>query len=428
VLSTVSDAPQGADPSEVRRAARSRRPTVLILTEDSKPALGGIAEGLHHLARTLAATHDVRIVSSLAGAGAVPAEPGVSYEEVAWFRARVSLPGDGTVPLRKVNTALWLATRRRRVRALLARLVAASPPDSILVYRLSGVTYPWCIACDDLGLRYDVMAHGLELVARVGWWATRQRDRALRRASRVLANSRATAALAEARGARPERVRVIPQAIDPSRLPLPDAPLAERARAAAGGRPFVLSVGRLAARKGFDLGIRAFAAVAARRPELAYVLVGEGPEEARLRALAGGLGIADRVAFLGPADDELKLALFAGCELFMMPNRELPQDVEGFGIVFLEAARYGKPVIGGANGGVPDAVLHEETGLLVDTTRDESEVAAALERLLADPALARRLGEAGQRRALRELTWQTVARDVVEALSPATRAAARRTS
>ena len=399
-------------------ASPAARPRLLVLTEDSKPSLGGIAEGLHHLARTLGETHDVRIVSSYRGAGAVPPEPGVTYEEVTWFRGRVTLPGDHLPPLRKLNTTLWLATRRRRVRRLLARIVGDAPPDAVLVYRLSDVTYPWCIACDDLGLRYDVMAHGLELVERVGWWAERQRDRALRRASRVLANSRATAQLAVSRGALPERVHVVRHAIDPDRLPMPDAALASRARAAAGGRPFVLSVGRLVERKGFDLALRAFAAAAARRPELAYVLVGSGPEEARLRALARELALGDRVVFLGAAEDDLKLALFAECELFVMPNRDLPNDVEGFGIVFLEAGRYAKAVIGGDNGGVPDAVLHEETGLLVDTSCGAQAVAAALERLLDDPALARRLGEAGQRRALSELTWSAVARDVRAALSP----------
>jgi phosphatidylinositol alpha-1,6-mannosyltransferase len=111
--------------------------------------------------------------------------------------------------------------------------------------------------------------------------------------------------------------------------------------------------------------------------------------------------VAERVHFAGLADDATLAALFAACDLFLLPGREVAGSAEGFGVVFLEAALAGKAVVGGRVGGVPDAVVDGETGLLVDG-RSSAEVARAVVRLLCDPALATRLGTRGRQRALAE--------------------------
>jgi phosphatidylinositol alpha-1,6-mannosyltransferase len=191
---------------------------------------------------------------------------------------------------------------------------------------------------------------------------------------------------------------------------MPPAPATEavgqvRRRFELRDRPYVLSLARLVPRKGIDLAIAAFATVADAFPDVMLVIAGEGPQETALRHLVAEAGIADRVRFTGAVDEPTKVALFAGCEAYVMPNRVLPNDVEGFGIVFLEAAAHGKPTIGGANGGVPDAVQSDVTGLLVDTTRGSSAVAAALTRLLADPSLRQSLGARARERVEREFAW-----------------------
>ena len=108
--------------------------------------------------------------------------------------------------------------------------------------------------------------------------------------------------------------------------------------------------------------------------------------------------------FVGSIDDATKAALFAECEFFVLPNRAERHDVEGFGIVFLEAGLYGKAVIGGNNGGVPEAVADGETGLLVDT-RDAASVAAAVGALLTNPDRTAAMGRRGRERARRDFDW-----------------------
>src|SRR6185437_14744937 len=109
-------------------------------------------------------------------------------------------------------------------------------------------------------------------------------------------------------------------------------------------------------RKGVDLAIRALSALGPSAADVRYVIAGAGPEEAQLRALADHLGVAERVVFAGAVSDPEKVALMAECSIFVLPTRKVDGDVEGFGIVFLEAGWHGKPVIGGHNGGVPEAV------------------------------------------------------------------------
>ena len=399
-------------------AARGR-PSVVVLTEDSKPARGGIAEGLHHLAIALADAYDVRIVSSVAGAGGVKAGRGVRYEEVPWFRSATRMRGDAHPILRRLNTARWYAARRARVRDQLRAQLADGAPDWLLVYRLSGVTYPWCVAADDLGLRYDVFAHGLEFIEPGTPWTRELRRRSLRRAGHVFANSRATAELVLAQGIGPERVTVVRHGVVPAHLVVRDPASRVTARAIADGRRFVLSICTLVERKGIDLAIRAFAALAPAHPDLDYVVVGVGREEGRLRELARSLGVAGRVRFAGEVTDDVKFALYEACELFVLPNRRLPADMEGFGIVFLEANHFGKAVIGGDNGGVRDAVSDGESGLLVDTANGAAPLEQALRRLLADPALARQLGEAGRARVAREFPWERIASRMIAERTPA---------
>ena len=110
---------------------------------------------------------------------------------------------------------------------------------------------------------------------------------------------------------------------------------------------------------------------------------------------------------IGAVDDATKDALLASCRAFVMVSRESrrPALFEGFGIVYLEAALAGRPALAGASGGVPDAVVDEETGLLVDPLSVPAVTAAAL-RLLDDPELADSLGERARRRAERDFTWE----------------------
>jgi len=176
------------------------------------------------------------------------------------------------------------------------------------------------------------------------------------------------------------------------------------------GRPVVVCVSRLVPRKGQDVLIRALPAVQARVPGAALLLVGGGPDAPRLRRLAAETGIADDVVLTGSVPWQELPAHYDAGDVFAMPcrTRRGGLDVEGLGIVFLEASASGLPVVAGRSGGSPDAVLDGRTGTVVDGTR-VAEVARAVADLLTDPDRAARLGRAGREWVEREWRWDVLA-------------------
>ena len=179
------------------------------------------------------------------------------------------------------------------------------------------------------------------------------------------------------------------------------------------GRKCILTVGRLVERKGHDIVLQAMPQILRAVPDAHYVIVGKGESESRLRSLVQQLDIESRVTFVGFVEDAEVAAYYAVCDVFAMISRSIAEkgDIEGFGIVYLEANVMGKPVVAGNSGGVPEAVLHGVTGLLVDPTNVE-EVSQAIARLLQDPELACRLGKQGQQRAVHEFNGQVSAMKV----------------
>jgi phosphatidylinositol alpha-1,6-mannosyltransferase len=171
-------------------------------------------------------------------------------------------------------------------------------------------------------------------------------------------------------------------------------------------RPVILCVSRLVRRKGQDTLIRALPGLlAANQGKPALLLVGDGPYAAGLRRLARKLGVSDHVVFAGEVPSRELPGYYDAADIFAMPcrSRYAGLDVEGLGIVFLEAAAAALPVIVGDCGGAPDAVLHGETGFVVPG-RGVRSVEARLNQLLSDPAAAKVIGQKG--RAWMERSWQ----------------------
>lgn len=166
-------------------------------------------------------------------------------------------------------------------------------------------------------------------------------------------------------------------------------------------KPLVVSVARLIPRKGIDVALNAMGRIQAKR-DVDYVIVGDGPDLARLESLAEGY--RTKVRWVRDASDEEKDLWIDAADVFLLPVREEKDDIEGFGIVYLEAAMSGVPSIAGRSGGASEAVRHESTGLVVDPT-SPTEVALAVERLLDDTALAETLGQNARARALKDFQW-----------------------
>jgi phosphatidyl-myo-inositol dimannoside synthase len=177
------------------------------------------------------------------------------------------------------------------------------------------------------------------------------------------------------------------------------------------GRPVVVCVSRMVPRKGQDTLLRAWPLVRAGvEGDPLLMLVGDGPYRPKLERLAGQLGLRDSVLFTGPVPWEALPAYYDAGNVFAMPcrTRRLGLDVEGLGIVYLEASATGLPVVGGDSGGAPDAILHGETGYVVPGG-SEGALAARLTELLNDPAGATAMGEKGQAWVEREWRWELVA-------------------
>ena len=174
----------------------------------------------------------------------------------------------------------------------------------------------------------------------------------------------------------------------------------------------VLTLARMDPRKNQSMVLRAVAAMKDRHPNLVYVVAGGGQLREQLQKEANDLGVADIVEFPGEVDGATKLALYGCCDVFAMPAIQVGTDVEGFGMVFIEAGACGKPCIAGASGGQAEAVTDGESGFVVDGKNLDA-VAGALDRLLADAALRERMGKAGRKRA-ESLDWQAVVQRTVD--------------
>ena len=248
------------------------------------------------------------------------------------------------------------------------------------------------------------VTHGLHR-SRVPWRAAL--DLVLRKASRNICVSTYAARWVAACGVDPDKISVIPNGVDLREIE------SWRTRAGSSRRvdtafpecgPIVLTVARLSPSKGIRTVIRAMPRIVAEVPGTRYVIVGDGEDREHLMRLATESPVAAAITFLGALTGDDKFDCYGRCDVFAMPSHE-----DSFPVVFPEANAFGKPVVGGRVGGVPEAVVHGETGLLVDP-RSDSEVAEAIIRLLKNPDEARRLGDNGRRRVENELTWKESAR------------------
>lgn len=374
---------------------------LLVLTQDFPPAIGGIETYSWELARRWADAVEELVVVCPRQRGSAAVDRAAPFPVI-----RTRVPCD--LLALGARAAIMPIVRRRRIDAVF--LAQWQPGPSLLGPRRAG-RIP----------RLFVAAHGRELLfapfagaPRLQAACDRLRRDVLAGADALFPVSRYTAGLIRRIGVDHPRVVVVGNGTDPARF-TPGEGAAFRARHGLGDRPLILTLGRLVARKGIDDVIRSLPTLRAHHPDALYAVAGGGPDRARLEGLVAELGLGDAVRFLGRLEaDELVPALRA-CDVFVTASRDDEPDVEGFGIVFLEAGACGRPVVGTFAGGIPDAIVDGETGLLVPQA-DPTALAGALGRLLDDPALRRRLGAAGRRRVVEVANWDTAARRILAAM------------
>ena len=362
-----------------------------MVTQDFPPERGGIPTYCWELARRLATRTEELLVVAPASAGSDEVDREAPYE-VQRVRARSDLLGVTAAPA--LSAILW---RRRFDLAFHAQWMTSAA--SLLARRMGWLR------------RVVIAAHGRELLLRP--WAANTtaqrgydaaRQRALGAADLLLPVSRYTASLLTDLGAAPDRIEAVPNGVDPHRFDQAHA-AAPRASEGIGDRPVLLTVARLVARKGIDTMIEALPRVRERFGEVVYVIIGDGPDRGRLEQRASAIG--GDIRLLGSVDERTLGDWYAACDLFVMPASSEPPDVEGFGLVFLEAGSASKAVIGSTEGGIPDAVEDGVTGQLVPP-RAPAALADAVIDLLSDPERRSQMGAAGRARALAN-DWDAVA-------------------
>lgn len=370
----------------------------MAVTNTWPPMAAGAGQALRGM---LGARSDTIVIAPWSAAGV---EGGARVLPVLRFSGRTGGPLKLWSALQHLEVALaplaWCLSRRARR--------ARRPALFVCVQPLFAGVGGW-LGRRLLGIPYVVLAHGEELTLllqdRAPFRARLRLQRlALRDAAAVVCNAEHTRRLAAVHYAVPAaRLRVVHPAVDTGAGE--DEPLsvatALRERLVGPGARMILTAGRLSERhKGFDVAIAALATVARRLQQARLVVAGPG-DQRPLREAAAAVGVADRVVFAGLLERRDLLRLFRACDLFLMAGREVGTTAEGFGIVYLEAARFAKPVVAGRAGGAPEAVVDGETGLVVDGGSPD-EVAAAMIRLLEDPASAARLGRQGRERVFRD--------------------------
>jgi len=171
------------------------------------------------------------------------------------------------------------------------------------------------------------------------------------------------------------------------------------------GRKVIITVGRLQARKGQDMMLRATALLKQQFPDILYAIIGRGECLESLKALTAELSINEYVQFLTDVSDAQMIQCYQQSDMFILPNRTIGNDIEGFGMVLVEAQACGKPVIAGDSGGTKETMLVNQSGLVIDCT-DAQLISTMVAKLLTDPKSRLQMGKIGRKHVESELDWQ----------------------
>ncbi len=371
---------------------------LLVLTELFLPTKGGTAVWAAEVYKRLGGKEIHIITADVPGATGVDAtHPNtihrLNLKRVPWLR-----PESLGMYARFFFKSLWLALTHRF--------------DAIHAFRaLPEGLVAWLVA--RLTLRPVVIyAHGEELTTWGKGGKYKAMRFALRHADRIVANSGFTLQELLSMGVSKDRIVIINPGVDVERFrPGLACDDLKQAIGLDSGEKLILSVGRLSRRKGFDTVIQSLPELMRNGLAVRYVLIGIGEDYDYLLNLSRELGLADRVHLLGHVSSEDLPRWYNACDVFVMPNREINGDTEGFGMVFVEAAACGKAALAGSAGGTGAAVVEDITGMRVNGEQLH-EITLALVNLLGHTG--NEMGQNGLHRVLESFTWEKVADKTID--------------
>jgi phosphatidyl-myo-inositol dimannoside synthase len=372
----------------------------LVLTELFLPTKGGTAVWFDAVYRRLGGKDTHILTADVPGSREHDQDHPNSIHRLHLNRVSWLRPESLLIYLRFLAASVWLAFSR----AFTAIHAGRALPEGLVGWLVARLT----------GRPIVVYAHGEELT---GWGRGRKYEAmrfVLTRADRVIANSEFTRDILIAMGVAPERIVIINPGVDTTRFR--PGLLSQDLRVRLGlssEAKLLLSVGRLQRRKGFDMVVRCLSSLLDDGLDVHYAIVGIGEDREYLLNLAQLSGVGDRVHLLGHIPSADLPRWYNACDLFVLPNRDIEGDTEGFGIVFVEAAACGKTAVAGCAGGTGSAVIDGVTGLRVDG-ESQQELTGALLEILRDDERRQSLGAAGLLRAHDLLSWDAVAARTVE--------------
>ena len=370
-------------------------PRYLVLTELFLPTKGGTAVWFAEVYRRLSGKETHIVTADVPGAAAVDVTHSNTIHRISMHRVTWLRPESLGMYANLFIKSLWLALTHRFTAIHAGRAL----PEGITAWLVARLTLHSVV----------IYAHGEELTTWGHDGKYKAMRFALRHADQVIANSEYTRDALIKMDVNPASIALIYPGVDVTRFHpgLACAELRQSVGVTDAGK-LILSVGRLSRRKGFDQVIQALPALIHAGLDIQYVLIGIGEDYDYLLDLARKHGVADRVHLLGHVSDDDLPRWYNACDVFIMPNREINGDTEGFGMVFLEAAACGKPAIAGQAGGTGAAVVDGVTGFRVDGT-DTVAVTIALQRILENTQYAQQIGSRALTRAIKQFDWSIVA-------------------
>lgn len=369
----------------------------LLITLDFPPYYGGVATYYHHICDNLPSDKIVVVA---------PEHPeAIKFDQAQRYNIlRKNLANQPKVPklFKMFSTFKWMSSIK-----FISEVIKNHDIELLQV----GQILPLGTVALALKAKYKIpyifYAHGLDITLPQNIYRKKKLMRKIIANARgIVANSNFTKDELVKLGANPEKIIVVYPCPNLEPEQISEWMIKElKSNYELNDKKIILTVGRLVQRKGHDMVIKALPDILKRVPEAIYVIVGDGPYQKKLERMVGDMKLGDHVKFIGAIPDNQLEAFYEMCDVFVMPCRQLKNgDVEGFGIAYLEANAFGKSVIGGRSGGVPEAILDNRTGILVDPT-DEAEIANETIKLLQNKALAERLGIQGLERISEFFDW-----------------------
>lgn len=304
-----------------------------------------------------------------------------------------------------ISKSFWLWPKWLLAYKKIKKIVIKEKIEILLISHILPIgTIAWFIK-KRLKTPFVIICHGLDiLTAKKRWHKKKIMLKILKQSQNIIANSQYTANLIQELSDFSHKLIVITPGtnIYQSSIKLSVEEIKKQLNIK--NEKILLTVGRLISRKGHDQVIQTLPQVLKEFPDLKYLIVGDGPNQEYLINLIKELNLTNQVKIIGPVPESHLPSYYQIADIFIMINRRIGEDVEGFGISFLEANAFSKPVIGGRSGGVTEAIIDGKTGWLVDPL-NQKEIADKIISLLKNKNLSDLLGQQGKKRVFEDFNW-----------------------